>query len=86
MGDPAPNDHPTVVMAPNATGKPRTQWDDLVVIVMVLAGIATVGVRVGVASAPQHGWPWIAAGILAGVAWVVAAFALHQVCRLINQG
>lgn len=57
-------------------------WADLVVSLMVVSALASLGVGYGVSTAPEHGWPWIAAGALVGMAWIAGAMALSLLARI----
>lgn len=57
-------------------------WAELVVAFMVVAAVTSVGVGIGVANAPEHGWPWIAAGFFAAIGWLAGATALNLLVRI----
>lgn len=57
-------------------------WAEMVVAFMVVAAVASVGVGIGVANAPEHGWPWVAAGLFAAIGWLASATALNLLARM----
>ena len=57
-------------------------WADMVVVLMVVAALGSVGVGYGVSTAPEHGWPWVAAGVLAAVAWLAGAMIVSLLARI----